>query len=459
DLVFKDSSGEIQFTMALPGMWDSSGEYGDADGAAINVDYDVEARPGGEYAVILHPDMDWLRDSERVYPVYLDPSTTRGATTIRGFKSDGYTANDAIRIGHTNQYYGCCSWRSAVNFHFSAATGKRVTGAGFAVTRRWGTTNAYGMIAYSKKSISYSGIHETLGSTTFGTSGSISDVRIRDWAGGQINRGGTNTWTIVRGNESFGKYTYKGIHLYLVINYVDRAVARGLAGGEDGVTPLDEEWVYADDVTMYGKATVGCGEPIFRYELEAMGDGADYVSPWLVAGPHDVPPTALTPGERYKYTIIAKDSCTGPVYTSERHTERYFFRVRPLPGEPTNFQVITEGQAEPLVGSIDNLSGEVEVSVDLTAPGDGEQWALFTIKEDGLVIMDSVRGSTVTGTGSSVATLPYELPDGGNYTVTARAYDGHFASQEVTADGTISGGAHSVRELPTDGDDEPGAVG
>jgi hypothetical protein len=81
DLEFRDSSGEVVFTMPRPVMWDSSGKEGERTAALINVPYEIAKKSGSMWTLTLRPDRDWLTDSARVYPVTLDPTISPGPTT------------------------------------------------------------------------------------------------------------------------------------------------------------------------------------------------------------------------------------------------------------------------------------------------------------------------------------------------------------------------------------------
>jgi hypothetical protein len=79
-------------------MVDSAAER-DGDGARSDaVAYRLEQR-GAEQVVIVEADPAWLADPARIYPVYIDPTTTTYGTTLDTFISSGYPSN-----GHDSQW-------------------------------------------------------------------------------------------------------------------------------------------------------------------------------------------------------------------------------------------------------------------------------------------------------------------------------------------------------------------
>jgi RHS repeat-associated protein len=71
---FKDASGKLIATMPAPFMMDSNGQSPErAYSPAVTVT--LTALGGGKLRLTLAPDLQWLQDPARVYPVVIDPTT------------------------------------------------------------------------------------------------------------------------------------------------------------------------------------------------------------------------------------------------------------------------------------------------------------------------------------------------------------------------------------------------
>jgi hypothetical protein len=450
DLIFVDDVGETQFTMTIPGMWDSSGELGDADGAAVNIDYDFERVSDTAFTVTLHPDVTWLTDPARVYPVSIDPTTSVGASSFHGYKQDGYAANDSIRIGNTSPGSSCCLWRTVLKYSLTSYSGKRVIGAQVYGQWYYGEDDARAGSLHHASRFSYSGVGSKLSNFTISGSGWAKDSALPNWVSDQVNKSSWTGYLMIRGNENRSVYSYKKIHSAMYVTYIDRPSVAGLEGGAYGVTPLDGDHVYADDVQIEGKGTVGSGATAyFQYKFTSANGGVSYTSPWLAKGPHRVPETALTPGADYTYEILLKDNYAATPYIAHRTTSRYTFHVIEAPQAPSGVVLTDE-------------SGGGDVSATLSADQGVDVWAIFTISKDGIVLIDGLPGSIVAGdSGGGVSTveLPYALAQGDDYTVTAVAFDGHLAGDPTTSGPfPFAGTQRDLREIPGNQDTQTGAV-
>jgi len=74
DIEFRDEAGQLVATLPAPLMYDSAPEHA-ATSRAIH--YALEPAAEGSWHLKVEADREWLEQSERVWPVYLDPSTVR----------------------------------------------------------------------------------------------------------------------------------------------------------------------------------------------------------------------------------------------------------------------------------------------------------------------------------------------------------------------------------------------
>jgi hypothetical protein len=338
-----------------------------------------------------------------------------------------------------------------LKYDLSGYAGKRVIGAYVYGQWYYGEDDARAGSLYHATAFSYGGVGAKLSNFTIAGTGYAQDIALPNWVSGQVNN---STWTgylMIRGNENRSVYSYKKIYSSMYVTYIDRPNATGLEGGENGVTPLDGAHVFADDVVIEGKGTVGAGAtPSFQYKFTSTNGGASYTSPWLSKGPHRVPAAALTPGADYAYEILLKDNYQVTPYISHRQTSRYTIHVNAAPDAPSGI-TWTEG------------SSGTEVSATVVSPDGVAVRALFTVSKGGVVLVDGLPGSTVeadsSGGGLSSVALPYALPGGEGYTVTAVAFDGHLASGATTSGPfSYAGSQRDVREIPGDQDSETGAT-
>ncbi len=83
---FKDSSGKVVFEVPTPFMTDSSNGGGDYSQA---VKLDLTDLGGGRVQLVLTPDLAWLSDPSRVYPVDLDPTFDTFSGTFQPDSTQG----------------------------------------------------------------------------------------------------------------------------------------------------------------------------------------------------------------------------------------------------------------------------------------------------------------------------------------------------------------------------------
>jgi hypothetical protein len=146
----------------------------------------------------------------------------------------------------------------------------------------------------------------------------------------------------------------------------------------------------------------------------------------------------------------------------------WFFFTNAAPLVPTG--VVLDDPDNPLVDQWPLITVDAEtnvarptVSAEVRDPDGGQVQALFTITQDGIVIMDSVAGSwatvTPTGTGVSSVRLPYELSAGSDYKVSVVAFDGSMASSAFQPIPKFTfKDEREFREIPSDDDHKTGAT-
>lgn len=461
DIQFLDPAGDVVFDIPGPVMWDSlGGDGGMADSASTPVKYTLADEGDGRWRLELKPDLAWLSDSARVYPVSIDPDVQLGIGASATYKEDNWWYNYASvpRIGNSKQTSTCCTWRTIFRFPLNGYVGERVIGGpSFIAQWTYGATATQAASLWWAYSFNFAGNGERFDEFTIGTWGGSSHPIIFDAIAYYLNTGDPNAYMMLVGEESDAVYSRKDLNLYLSFTYVDPAVVTGVADP----TPVSlaagpPKQVFVDDIVMQATGvnyTPGTSQ-LFRYNFTSSTGGVAWSSGWVAAGPYRVPDTALTAGKDYSYTIDTIDTGTdSPIKRMSQSTWMFHTRINPL--KPTavtvggyplvDGQVVTAGVARP------------DVTATVASPDGVPVWALFTVKQDGIVVMDSVPGAPADGNGVSRVTLPYALTAGGKYKIEVKAFDGHLASDVFSAPGQFAGSPGSVREIPATQDANTGA--
>ncbi|MBC1373549.1 DNRLRE domain-containing protein [Listeria booriae] len=105
-IVFEDTTGNVRYTLPKPVMTDSkihpdTGNATESD----NVDFELKKMNDTTYEIILTADEAWLKDTDRVYPIYIDPSVQLKKVVDAGISS----------VTPTTNYSGSKLWDAALN--------------------------------------------------------------------------------------------------------------------------------------------------------------------------------------------------------------------------------------------------------------------------------------------------------------------------------------------------------
>ncbi len=142
-----------------------------------------------------------------------------------------------------------------------------------------------------------------------------------------------------------------------------------------------------------------------------------------------MPDGALTPGKHYTYSITIKDDLdySPEITASSADHPEWNFTMDAAPDVPTNLTV--DGQA--LTADVTSTVVRPEVCATVTDPDSAQVQAYFTIKQGGIVVVDSLAGDAVASGGTSCATMPYAISADATYTIEARGFDTAFLSDPV----------------------------
>ena len=428
DIEFVAATGEVAFTMLPPVMWDSSGSDGVADSATEAVDFTMVESAPGRWTVTLHPSLEWLADPSREYPVYIDPSVGVGVVGIHAYKEDRWTLSygSPVRVGNSKQTSICCAWRTVMRFNMDAYFDTQALASthldgtktsGWTIGRwgelHWASAFSWnGVGAYLSTYVLDTYMHET-------TNGSFA------MAATEVNNNDTGSYEMLSGDESNTYYSYKALTLWLVYDYVSLPTATGISA----VSARDGDLTASPIVEGLGTEYTNTGI-LMKYAFTTTTPGAlNWTSPWVGPGPYRVPAGALTPGAEYTYTYSVMDNYAySPVVDAAPDPSVRRFRMDAPPGVPTGVTV----DGFPLTQSVAANSTRPTVCATVSDPDGGVVQARFTVKQDGITILDSLAGAdvtvTTTSTGESCATIPYALSAESIYTLEVESFGGYLST-------------------------------
>lgn len=452
-----DPAGAVAMVIPGPVMWDSlSPEGGVADSASLPLDYQLTVVSDGVWRISATLDLTWLRDPARQFPVYVDPDIYPGGT-VHTYKENNWTYNygTEVRVGNSKESSTCCAWRTVMQYPLNGYFGKRVIGSP-AVVANWtyGTTTTQYSTMYWANAFSFAGNGDMITGFNISTSGYAQDDAVFKMVAHYLNNSDPYSYVMLTGQEANNIYGRKDLTTYLSFVYVDPAVVKEVTGATPKTlsgAPLTQRFV--DDIVMQATGTNNTPgtQQLFNYKFTSTNGGVAWESGFQPSGPFRLPATALTPGKDYTYTIDTMDTGTAsPVKTATNATE-WRFHTSSAPLTPSNVTVGGQALTQPVV--VTSAYPEIAATVgDADGSAGGAVWAVFTVKRDGIVVVDSLAGSPADASGVSKATLPYAVTAGSTYTVEVRAFDGHLASDPINPSGTFTGPAGGFVEIPGNDD-------
>lgn len=463
DIQFVAPNGDVIFDVPGPVMWDSlGGEGGMAESASTPVDYTLVGAGEGKWRLSLAPDMAWLTDSARVYPVSIDPDIYQGSGMVATYKENNFTYNYASvpRIGNTKETSTCCAWRTVLRYPMNAYFGKRVLTAALVANWTYGTTTNQAASVWWATAFRFDGNGAKIQDFAISSQG-VAYGGVFNMVASILNNSDQYSYLMLVGEENNGIYSRKDLSTYVTFTYVDPAVVTGVTGPSPtsaAAGPIAK--AYVDDIVVQATGTNNTPgtTQLFRYNFTSSDGGVAWNSGWVASGALRLPDTALTPGKNYTYSIDTMDTGTDSPVTSMSNSSVWRFHTALAPGAVS--AVTVDGKAL----STDPTSSVARpvLSATVTSPEPGAVWAIFTVKRGGVVVMDGVAGSPATvtagGSGPSSVELPYAITSDGSYTIEVQAFDGHLAGPSLSPPGSFFGPKRVLREIPGSQDTETGAA-
>ena len=332
-----DVNGTTRFRVPTPLMWDSSGVTGSSSDATTNVPLAVD-RTGSDWTITLAPSRDWLTDAERVYPVFVDPTTwSGGPQDIHSYKADGTLRTDTILVGNARDP-GDDYWRSIVHFPYEQLFGKQVLDASISVawTGDYGTSNSYpGAVDYAT-AFGYSGVGQNLASLTVGSTGASSGAGLAKQISSWVKASSSGNYLMLAGGEIPGAYSLKSLNAALYVsykNYPTVTPATPASGARVATAPT---------LTVTGTDPEKTGLTyLYRVSTNANPDTSPvWDSGWGLPNTATVPDARLAPNTKYYWKAYVHDGYyfNSPAdSSSEAHSAVWSFTTN-TPGTTTAAQ-------------------------------------------------------------------------------------------------------------------------
>ncbi|MGV8911631.1 MAG: PA14 domain-containing protein [Rhodoglobus sp.] len=318
DIEFSDGAGQPRFVMPAPIMWDSSGIKGVQEPVYAPVDTQLRKTKEG-WTISLAADHDWLTDSARTYPVYVDPTvlTYSGASAGYSYKSDGASSYDQnignSRDGGTNKF-----WRTISRYELSSFTGRQVVQANLRevrITSKPGTDACHMGGVYNANFFGFTGNGIPLADFPLCSAGEVTDARLSALIAERVNAGASAHHLMMTGAE-IGTYTLKTLNTALGVYWKYYPSISGAAapsptnGGAGSLAPT---------LRVNGSDPSGAGGIQYQFKVSANPNpdlSTIHTSGWSANPEWKVPPTGLTAGTKYYWKAYIKDAYNGHLGTS-----------------------------------------------------------------------------------------------------------------------------------------------
>ncbi len=420
-----DSNGTVRFRIPTPLMWDSSGVEGKSSDATTNVPVTLK-KVGDKWKLTLSPSRAWLTDPQRVFPVFIDPTTSTGAgDNVYSIKQDGTIRTDTSLIGNARDP-GDDYWRTVLHYPYESLFGKQILDAGLTMQMNGivGTQSTYGGSVWWANGVCFACNANYLASLSVGYTGQSSGNGFAQQMAGWINSRINGALVMLVGGENPGTYTLKSINNYIWIQWKDypappTATGASPTGGvRSTLTPTFQ--IASSDPEGTGL--------IYYYRIATGTDaetGQVWNSQWVSNNPITVPKAVLQPNTTYYYHLYVKDGyCnnTAAMSCSQEVSPVYSFKTN-TPG------VVAQGTTAPADGSVlVNPTPTLSGGAGTDANGD-------TLKYQIQVATGADGVSGVVAVSPQFTTAPYSwqvpanvLQDGVTYSWVVMVADGYDTS-------------------------------
>jgi len=299
--------------------------------------------------------MDWLRASERAYPVYVDPTFQVGPSYQKSHKSDGAVYIDQSHIGNTRQGNANVYWRTYSWYNSAPSYKKFVANAQIALAYAGsGTTSTYWAEVYrgtgdcfTCRSTHLSSV--SLGSGTAWTTGNKVAKLVVDYHA--MNKSGIPY--LLQGWEA-SDYSYKKIASAFYMEYWDFPTVSQVSPA-NGVTGQSLTPTLSVSST---KSSPSAANQLHSFEISPNANMSSpvWTSGWIAPKQATVPEGKLQPGQTYYWRGKTIDGYNGHLgQSTERVTGVRSLKTQLVPPTPPE-ETATPGNASGLPQTIVTLT-------------------------------------------------------------------------------------------------------
>lgn len=418
ELVARDGQVVMEIPPAL--MVDSGGVEGVREPASVNTPMTfIRDRAG--WLITITPDMDWLTDPEREYPVSIDPTVNSvGHNDSHSYKSDGtHIADDKLRIGNARDQ-GDKYWRTVYHYNYEQFFGKQVLDAFVHVVVETGTPNAHVALNGWAKCFGYDCHGKSHGATVIGGDGVFDDDAVPSAYATWVRDQAKGAYVFVSGDEAPGVYTYKNMRSALYITTADFPSASQTAPADAArasVTP-----------TLSGSFSDASGAP-WTARLFRVGTSPDvesvvvFDSGWIGEDSVRIPDGRLEEGRTYYWKAYVYNAYNDVFGTST-------VRV----AGPRAFTTNTVPKVDRTKATLDGVAAPGSGRQTIVSTSPAVAWQPVTPDADGAIEYqvriatgaDAVAGTVLTSgwqTGTTYQVPEGSLQDGGVYSWTVETRD------------------------------------
>ena len=413
-LELRDAAGAVVMHVPTPVAWDSSGIEEKRSDALINPDVRLEQVEGSAWRYTISVSGAWLKDADRVYPVFVDPTILEGASQASSYKSDNGYFGGQTHVGNTRQDNTDVNWRAINTYSIAPTVGQFIGNSAVLLTyANEGTTSDQPGSIWSATNFCFHCAGEKLGTYSLGTGSAwaTGDGIARSTAA-HLSAGFTTQNLMIVGNEA-SAYTHKRLETSLYVEYWSYPSV-GQVSPANGVTGQSLTPTLTVSATNYSPHS-----PAMAYGFK-VSPNADMSAPvwdsgWSAQPQATVPEGQLQPGTTYYWQGRMYDAHSGWAgQSTERATGVRSLKTQVPPPTPPE-ATATPGNASGIPQTVvtltptlqvdavtdpDNIpaGGTVKYEFKIATGADGKTGAVFT---SGLLAADpdgKVRWTVPAGT-------------------------------------------------------------
>ncbi|WP_143785276.1 PA14 domain-containing protein [Okibacterium fritillariae] len=333
---FTDEDGVLRFYIPTARMWDSSAVEGKQEAAEANVDMILSGGADDEWTVTLTADQKWLDDKDRVYPLYIDPTTQLGQEDVHAYSNTLGEVTGQVRIGNSRANGTNSLWRTVVKYNFGQYVGKQILDVEIGGQVVAGTQNVdvpNGYIRHAS-SFSFNGQGDFLSNFQQGTANTVwcGDPGLRERVAKWVREGNTTPYFMLSGDETPGKYSFKHLQTAMLVQWKDFPSAGNPVapspsnGGAGPIIPTLKLGGYNDP------EKTGLDFDFRVSENPDPNVNPVYVARWIGQDSVKIPVNILAPNKKYYWRGYVRDGYDNYLGTStERATPVWSFTTTAAP--------------------------------------------------------------------------------------------------------------------------------